>query len=76
MTTKPEKPHCHRCGRTIKPQWKMVSGFIAVRAKIVSHAHNEDEPILWVGPTCRRKWIEAGEYCAEDFVDTKAKVKK
>lgn len=76
MTTKPEKTHCARCGRSVKPRWKLVSGFIVVRNKIVTKAQGDTEKDLFVGSTCRRKWIEAGEYCAEDFVDTKEKVRK
>lgn len=63
MTDQP-KPHCRRCGRTVKPRWAIVG------------IDPELDRWPYVGPTCRKKWIADGTYTADDFVDTKPKVRK
>jgi len=57
MDEKEDKQRCEKCGRRIRPRWKLW-------------AHD-----TYVGPTCKRKYVESGQYNEEDFVDTKAKRK-
>ncbi len=59
-----QKPRCEKCNRRIKERW------------IFSHSKAPDYEYVYVGPTCRKKYIESGQYSEEDFMDTKPRKKR